>query len=139
MNLLDSKDREHRKILNRLRDDLIIWLTTVCADGQPQSVPVWFVWDGESFRIFSQPGKPKLDNIQRNPRVGLHLQATEIGEDVAIFEGVAELLDGPLSTGLPEYIDKYRAEIEGNGWTLETFADDYSEPLRIRPDKLRTW
>lgn len=31
----------------RLREERIAWLTTVRADGQPQSVPVWFLWDGE--------------------------------------------------------------------------------------------
>jgi PPOX class probable F420-dependent enzyme len=136
---LDSKDRQHRKILNRLQDEIVIWVTTIRGDGQPQSVPVWFLWDGESFRIFSERGKPKLDNIRKNSRVGLHLQATEIGEDVVIFEGVAELLDGPPSTELPGYIDKYRTQIEGNGWTPESFANDYSQPVRIWPEKVRAW
>ncbi len=31
----------------RLREEVIVWLTTVRSDGQPQSVPVWFLWDGE--------------------------------------------------------------------------------------------
>jgi PPOX class probable F420-dependent enzyme len=135
----DPKNHEHRRVLERLRDELIIWLTTLRADGQPQSVPVWFLWDGESFRMFSQPGKPKLDNIQRNPRVGLHLQATETGGDVVVFEGVAEILDAPVATGLPEYIEKYSEQIEEYGWTPEGFADDYSEPVRITPEQLRTW
>jgi PPOX class probable F420-dependent enzyme len=139
MGMLDPKSRRHRKILNRLRDETIIWLTTVRADGQPQSVPVWFLWDGEAFRMFSEPGKSKLDNIRKNPRVGLHLRATEVGSEVVIFEGEAELPDGPPATELPEYIEKYSEQIEEYGWTGESFARDYSEPLRVRPDKLRTW
>lgn len=35
----------------RLREEEIAWLTTVRADGQPQSVPVWFLWDGDTFLI----------------------------------------------------------------------------------------
>ena len=30
----------------RLRDDKLAWLTTTSADGTPQPVPVWFLWDG---------------------------------------------------------------------------------------------
>ena len=41
----------------RLREEEIAWLTTVRADGQPQSVPVWFLWDGDAFLIYSQPGR----------------------------------------------------------------------------------
>lgn len=139
MGLLDPQSRRHRKILNRLRDETIIWLTTVRADGQPQSVPVWFLWDGEAFRMFSEPGKPKLDNIRKNPRVGLHLQATGVGSEVVAFEGQAELPDGPPATELPEYIEKYLEQIEEYGWTGESFARDYSKPLRVRPDRLRAW
>jgi PPOX class probable F420-dependent enzyme len=139
MSILDPKDSRHRKILNRLRDEIIIWLTTVRADGKPQSVPVWFVWDGESFRMFSEPGKPKLDNIRKNPRVGLHLQATETGSDVVIFEGEAEILDGPPATELSEYIQKYSEKIDEYGWNPEGFARDYSEPVRVWPEKLRAW
>jgi PPOX class probable F420-dependent enzyme len=139
MTVLDPREREHRRIAKRLEDELVVWLTTVRPDGQPQSVPVWFLWDGESFRIFSQPGKPKLDNIRKNGRVNLHLGATETGGDVVVFEGVAELLDGPPATELPEYIVKYSEQIEEYDWTPESFAEDYSEPLLIRPEKLRAW
>jgi PPOX class probable F420-dependent enzyme len=139
MSVLDPSDRRHRKILDRLQDELVIWLTTVRADGQPQAVPVWFAWDGESFRIFSQPGKPKLKNIRRNPRVNLHLRATETGGDVVVFEGVAELPDGPPATELPDYIQKYAEQMDAYGWTPKGFAEDYSEPLRVRPEKVRAW
>jgi PPOX class probable F420-dependent enzyme len=62
----------------RLREELIAWLTTVRSDGQPQSVPVWFLWDGERFLIYSQPDRQKLRNIDRDPRVGLHLTPTTV-------------------------------------------------------------
>ncbi len=31
--------------LERLRTDMIGWLTTVRSDGQPQTFPIWFLWD----------------------------------------------------------------------------------------------
>ncbi len=46
----------------------MIWLTTVRSDGQPQSVPVWFLWDGETFVVYSRPGQQKLKNIGSNAR-----------------------------------------------------------------------
>ena len=33
-------------VARRLRDELIVWLTTVGADGTPHPNPVWFLWDG---------------------------------------------------------------------------------------------
>ena len=35
----------------RLREEEVAWLTTVRSSGQPQSVPIWFLWDGETFPV----------------------------------------------------------------------------------------
>lgn len=35
----------------RLREEEVAGLTTVRPDGQLQSVPIWFLWDGETFLI----------------------------------------------------------------------------------------
>lgn len=138
--LLDPSNPEHARADERLREELVIWLTTVRADGQPQSVPVWFHWDGSSFLIYSQPRKPKLANLAANPRVGLHLRGTEAGEDIVIFEGTAEVpADAPPADRVPEYLEKYREQIAGYGWTPQSFASDYSTPLRVTPTVVRIW
>jgi PPOX class probable F420-dependent enzyme len=129
-----------RTVEDRLGREVIIWLTTVRDDGQPQSVPVWFLWDGESFLIYSQPDKPKLSNIAANPRVSLHLRGTETGGEVVVFEGSATPTPDLVPADQMEpYIAKYRRLIVGYGWTPESFAEDYSEPIRITPTKARTW
>src|SRR5258707_7173446 len=85
----------------RLRSNIIAWLTTVGSDGRPYTVPVWFLWDGNTILVFSQP-----------------LDDTKQGEDVAIVEGTAELLDDPeISVMLPAYVEKYGALIQDMGWT----------------------
>ena len=49
MAFLDLRKRKHVHAAKRLRDELIVWLTTVSRLGQPQSSPVWFWWDGDVF------------------------------------------------------------------------------------------
>ena len=57
---LDPSDPKHAHAYERLSADLIVWLTTVDASGQPQSTPVWFWWDGSTFLIYSMDGANKL-------------------------------------------------------------------------------
>jgi PPOX class probable F420-dependent enzyme len=124
----------------RLRSNIIAWLTTVGSDGRPYTVPVWFLWDGNTILIFSQPRKQKIRNLRNNARVTLALDDTRQGEDVVIVEGTAELLDNPdISVMLPEYVEKYGALIQGLGWTPALMAADYSVGIRVTPMKFRSW
>jgi PPOX class probable F420-dependent enzyme len=140
MRPLDLSDPDQAEADRRLRSQLVIWLVTVAPSGQPQPTPVWFLWDGDGFRVYSRPQKPKLRNITANARVGLHLRGTELGDDIVIVEGEARLdPDGPSADEVPAYVEKYRGRIEGMGWTPASFAADYSEPIRIDPLRVRIW
>ena len=120
----------------RLREEGIIWLTTVRPDGQPQSVPVWFLWDGETFLIYSQPGQQKLKNIGRTPRAGLNLNPDAHGGAVVRTEGIAEIVEDFLpATEVGEYVEKYRESIARIGFEPDSFARAYSVALRVTPDR----
>lgn len=124
----------------RLRSEIIAWLTTVGSDGRPYTVPVWFLWDGKTVLIFSQPHKQKVRNLRKNGRVTLALDDTKRGNDVVIVEGTAELLDDPnMSVILPAYVEKYGAIIQSMEWTPESMAADYSQGIRVTPTKFRSW
>jgi len=75
--MLDTTTGSGARADGRLRREEVAWLTTVRPDGQPQSVPVWFLWDGASFLIYSRQGRQKLKNIARNPRVDLNLNSDD--------------------------------------------------------------
>ena len=76
----------------RLRSEEVARRATVRPDGQPQSVPVWFLWDGEGFLVYSRPGARKLRNIEANPKINLNLNSNANGGDVVRAECVAEVL-----------------------------------------------
>jgi PPOX class probable F420-dependent enzyme len=124
----------------RLRTERILWLTTVRTDGQPQASPVWFVWDGETFLIFSQPDAQKLRNLAANPRVAVHVDTDEAGEEVVTIDGTAAVdPDAPSSDQLEAYQVKYREGIQAIGTTPAKLARDYSVAIRIRPTRVRAW
>jgi PPOX class probable F420-dependent enzyme len=124
----------------RLRSNIIAWLTTVGSDGRPYTSAVWFLWDGKTILIFSQPNKQKVRNLRKNARVTLALDETKEGDDVVIVEGIAELLDDPdVSAVLPTYVEKYGTHLQSMGMTSEAMAADYSQGIRVTPTKFRSW
>lgn len=132
-----DNSRSGRLAAQKLRDEEIIWLTTVSPKGQPESVPVWFYWDGETVLIYSQPGKPKVRNIEANPRVALNFNSDPQGNQVVRLSGRATIdPNAPKATGVPGMIDKYRDGIKRIGATPEQFAQGYSVAIRITPARV---
>jgi PPOX class probable F420-dependent enzyme len=138
--LFDTTTEVGKRAEARLKEEEVSWMTTVRSDGQPQTVPVWFLWDDEGFLIYSQPNRQKLRNITRNPRVGLNLNSNEQGNDVVRLEGTASIdEDAPLSSEVAPYVEKYRESIARIGYDVEGFARAYSVAVRITPERWQVW
>jgi PPOX class probable F420-dependent enzyme len=138
--VLDTTTEAGRRAQRRLHEEKIAWLTTVRADGQPQSVPVWFLWNDETFSIYSQPDRQKLRNISRNPRVDLNLNSNVHRGDIVRVESIAEIVENALRADeVPEYVEKYRDYIARIGFDPESFAQTYSVPLRVTPIRWQVW
>jgi len=122
----------------RLHSQIVAWLTTVGSDGRPYTVPVWFLWDGETFFIISQPQKLKVRNLRKNARITLAMDETKQGTDVVVVEGTAELLDdSQMRAQLPAYVRKYAALVQSMGWTTDAMIASYSQGIRVTPTKFR--
>jgi PPOX class probable F420-dependent enzyme len=135
---IDTSTDFGARAARHLQDDRVVWLITVDADGTPQPSPVWFLWDGETALVYSQPSTPKLRNIGRQSRVGLHFNCTPSGGDVVILTGDASIDTGaPPANENPPYVDKYTDGIQSIGMTPDAFAQVYSVAIRVRPTSLR--
>ncbi len=135
---IDTTSDFGKRAAGRLRDELIYWLVTVGPDGTPEPSPVWALWDGETFLIYSRPETPKLRNVAARPRVALHLDGDGRGGDIVIVTGDARLApDAPPADRVPEYVAKYREGLRRINMTPESFARAYSVALRVTPSRLR--
>ena len=124
------------QVARHLADEAVVWLTTVGADGTPQPNPVWFLWDGSGFLIYSLPDAARLGRIRRNPRVALHFNSTPGGGDLVIFAGDTSI--GPVPPEQdPAYVAKYRERMDRSFGGPAQFATRYSTPIRVTPTRLR--
>ena len=133
---LPPGDRE--RVEDRLRHNLMAWLTTVRPDGQPVCVPVWFLMreDG-TILVHSRPGNAKLRNIVDNPRVSLTLDVTDIGRNIVRIEGTAaQSHDHPPAHQQPKYLAKYTERMGAMFETPERFGALFSAALVITPTRL---
>lgn len=130
-----------QKAMRHIDEEYIIWFTTVGADLTPQPRPVWFIWQDDSFLIFSKPDAFKVLHVQEHPNVSLHFNTDrKADEDVIVFVGIAEIdRDAQAAHRIPAYLEKYQTGIAGLGMTPESFSREYSLAIRVKPTKLRGW
>jgi len=58
----------HRDILDKKG---FAHVATIGPDGEPQSSPVWYGWDGQHFLFSQTKTRQKYRNVQRDPRIAV--------------------------------------------------------------------
>jgi len=138
--VFDSGSETDAHALERLRTDRIGWLTTVTPEGQPQTFPIWFLWENGEALIYSDRRAKRNVNIRANPRVSLHLNDNGSGGDIVIVEGEARIDEAtPPVPGHAGYLAKYGDWIIEFLTSAEEMATVYNVPVRIRPTRGRAF
>lgn len=126
----------HGSAERALADDPVVWLSSVQRDGRPHVVPVWFHWDGERIVAFSKPNARKVDNLREDPRVMLAVGTPGPEFEVELIEATAELPSTPATEWMPDgFGAKYRELLRRAGLTLQRYAEVYSQPIVLRPQR----
>jgi PPOX class probable F420-dependent enzyme len=138
--MLDLTTVRDRNIDRRLREDPIVWLSTVTPDGKPHTLPIWFWWDGETLLMFSQPKTGKVRNLRANPVVTIALETRDEGEEVAFFDGLAELPPQPAGELMSEeYKQKYAHLFPRIDSNPDKMAAEFSQSIRVRLTRIFSW
>ena len=137
--MIDERTDLGALVARHLREDRVVWLTTVSPAGSPVPSPVWFWWDGEdTVYVFSLPDTPRTRNLATNGKVSLNFAGDGSGGDIVILSGVASLEpDDAPAHKLPGYVSKYGWGFERLRIAPEQFAAKYSMPVRIWLTKVR--
>ena len=139
--MIDLTTEFGRAVERSLKEEYVIWLTTVDSQLTPQPRPVWFLWEYETILIFSQPHAYKVKHIKKHPRVALHFNTDNTGDKHVIVMTGEAFIDpnGVTPDQVPAYLEKYKSGIADLNMTPEAFNAEYSILIRIAPSELRGW
>ena len=121
-----------------LDQDIVAWITTMAPDGRVQSSPISFLVEGGDLIFYSQPGAPKVRNIEHSSRVAFHLQSDPYADHWLSIEGTARVdRTIPAMDRYERYLAKYAEPHAHWGLDFTDTAQDFSLPIRIRPTRVR--
>lgn len=118
--------------------ETIAHFSTLMPDGTPQPTPVWVDYDIEANRVLvnTARGRQKVDNVERNPKVGVSMCDPE---DSYRYVSVRGVVDEVTEEGAVDHIDTLAQRYMG--------VDEYphhgteSGPrvlIEIRPERVVT-
>jgi PPOX class probable F420-dependent enzyme len=137
--VIDESTEFGARVARHLREDTVVWLTTVAPSGAPVPSPVWFLWNGSDFvRVFSLAEASRLRNIEANPRVSLNFAGDGRGGDIVVLSGRAAIeRDAEPANRVEAYVQKYGWGFDRLRMSPEQFAQRYSVPVGIRLTRVR--
>ncbi|HLM07083.1 MAG TPA: pyridoxamine 5'-phosphate oxidase family protein [Blastococcus sp.] len=117
-------------------------VASVGPDGSPHNTPLWFVWDGASLWLNSLTTSQRWADLQRDPRVGVVVDAgEEYGElrGVELRGSVAVVGDVPRTT-VPDPDLDVPERLFGEKYLDGAFISDGRHAwLRLVPEKVVSW
>jgi PPOX class probable F420-dependent enzyme len=100
----------HRDIL---QSTALAHVATLGPDGEPQSNPVWFDWDGEHVKFSQTKARQKYRNVKRDSRIALSIVDPEDPYRYLEIRGIVERIDEDPDLGFINSMSKkYRGEDE---------------------------
>jgi PPOX class probable F420-dependent enzyme len=86
-------------------------------DGTPRVVPIWFHWDGSTFRLATPATSPKVGALRANPAVALSIDSVTFPYRFLSVRGEAELIPADaVPSGYRAAAERYFGPEEGRAW-----------------------
>ncbi len=129
-------DLTWREVADRLAPAPILWLHSTGRSGAPDAAPVWGVVVDERLYIYTERSTVKARNVERDPRVLVHLES---GADVVIVRGVLTDLGRPEVR--PEVVDAFAAKYDQpdeRPW-IPSNNPDFDVLYELRPLRAAMW
>jgi PPOX class probable F420-dependent enzyme len=121
-----------------LRLPLVAHLATVRADGSPQVVPMWFLYENGVMYMSTRTAAAKVRHLHHNPHVAVEVDVMDapLKNKVVAIDGTAEI----LTTGVKEMTTRiYQKYVGVDAANSPKAQDSINTPrvlLKITPKKM---
>ncbi len=120
------------------RPGLLGVVGTLRRDGSPSVVPVWYRWDGEAVRIWTDERRGWVRNLAREPRAAFSVQEQEPPFAAVLLRGMiataqSEEAAAEIRRITGRYIPEGEVEEYVAGWP------DLWTIVTIRPASITSW
>ena len=143
---MEELSPEKRNFVNTfLSEPRIARMATANREGQPNVVPVWYAWDGNTLWISAYADTRKVKDLQENPLISVAIDEVSLeGKTQAvILEGKAVLLYEPAELLKRQFTWIYSRYVGADHVLEPTYQDWINDPqntlIKLTPNKIYVW
>jgi Pyridoxamine 5'-phosphate oxidase len=97
-----------------VQDVPVLHMSYTALDGSPRVIPLAYLWDGSSFRIWTIPSSPKVHALRADPRVAITVDVVGPPPRILLVRGRAQLDTVP---GVPDgYLEASHRTMPREAW-----------------------
>jgi PPOX class probable F420-dependent enzyme len=122
-------DLSNPKVQKLLHSVTLATLGTLGPNGEPQSSPMWFLWDGEYIKFTHTTERQKYLNIKRDPRVAVSIFDPDNIYSYAEFRGKVEKIEEDPTGAFYDVL----AEHYGASWR---YSGDPRVIFYVKPERV---
>ena len=131
--------KEIEIFLNRTQPPLLGVIATIDRTGYPNALPVWYRYDGECIRIWTDTSRAWPNDIVRNPKVSFSVQETEPPFAAVLVKGRGAIESSSqdhwneVRKITARYIDEAEIDAYIDNWSM------LDAMCVITPEHIRSW
>ena len=120
------------------REPHLARLATINPDGTPHLFPIWYLHDGQSIVMITQPTARRVGNIRRDPRVTVCIDRPTPPYIGVVIQGIATLEEVPYQELAVPMAVRYLGTDAGTLIGAQYATVDVMT-IRIHIEKLTSW
>ena len=102
-----------------LKKPLIAIITTLNQDGTTHMTPVWYLYKSNKIIVASEKTSVKINNIRKNPNVGICICQSDVSHKYVQASGIAELNTQNIQEIVKEMSISYKGKKNGQKYSKD--------------------
>jgi len=122
-----------------LNSKALIDLVSISPDGYPHAMPVWYEWDGASFRMSTLASSKKVRNLEKNSKAAFSIATHELPYKAVVGHGDAELSEDKDGSLIKRLCYRYLSQDKAEGYFAMLIARGPRTAIKLTPTWTKSW
>lgn len=122
-----------------LNSKALIDLVSISPDGYPHVMPIWFEWDGESFRMSTLASSKKVRNLEKNPKAAFSIATPDLPYKAVVGRGEAELSEDTEGELIKRLCYRYVPTDKAETYYAMLMTRGPRTQIKLTPAWMKSW